>query len=136
MLTDHRTAPIEIVVIGASTGAVEALHVLLPLLATDLRIPIVVVVDWLVDPARHRLPLWVAAAWLAYPGAYLAYTLVRGAIVDWYPYPFVDVSELGYGGVALRCAGLLVGFVVASLAFVVIGNWRAGQATPAAAQTA
>jgi hypothetical protein len=93
-------------------------------------IPIVVVADWLVDPPRHRLPLWVAGAWLAYPAAYLAYTLVRGEIVDWYPYPFVDVNELGYGGVALRCAGLLAGFVAAALAFALLGNWRAARHVP------
>jgi hypothetical protein len=34
-------------------------------------------------------------AWLAYPAAWLGYTLIRGASVDWYPYPFVDVSQLG-----------------------------------------
>lgn len=49
--TTERTAPLEVVVIGASTGAVEALHVLLPLLATGLRVPIVVVVHL---PANHR----------------------------------------------------------------------------------
>ena len=27
--------------------------------------PVVLVVDWLLDPPRHRLPLWAAAAWLA-----------------------------------------------------------------------
>jgi hypothetical protein len=41
-------------------------------------IPIVVVVDWLVEPSRHRLPLRVALAWLAYPIAWRANTLVRG----------------------------------------------------------
>jgi two-component system chemotaxis response regulator CheB len=51
MLTLERTAPVEIVVIGASTGAVEALHVLLPPLSQDLSIPIVVVVHL---PAQHR----------------------------------------------------------------------------------
>jgi len=60
--------------------------------------PVVLVVDWLVDRPRHRLPWWTVLAWLAYPLAWLVYTLVRGASVDWYPYPFVDVSELGYGG--------------------------------------
>src|SRR5204863_1852928 len=42
-------------------------------------IPIVLVVDWLLEPARHRLKLWLAAAWLAYPAAWFAYTLIRGA---------------------------------------------------------
>lgn len=51
MLTSARTSPLEIVVIGASTGAVEALHVLLPLLSHGLTIPVVVVVHL---PAHHR----------------------------------------------------------------------------------
>ena len=64
--------------------------------------PVVLVADWLVDRPRHRLPRWTVLAWLAYPLAWLVSTLVRGARVDWYPYPFVDVSELGYGGVFAR----------------------------------
>jgi hypothetical protein len=35
-------------------------------------IPIVLVLDWLIDPARRRLPAWVAGAWLCYPAAWEA----------------------------------------------------------------
>jgi hypothetical protein len=79
----------------------------------------------LLDPPRHRLPLRLSAAWLAYPAAWLAYTLVRGADTGWYPYPFVDVDKLGYGGVAWRCALLLVGLAAAACAFLAVGNARA-----------
>ena len=89
-------------------------------------IPVVVVADWLLEPARHRLPLWVAGAWLAYPAAWFAFTLVRGAAVDWYPYPFVDVARHGYGVVFVNAAILLVAFAAAALAFLKVGNWRAG----------
>ena len=51
MLTAKRTHPIEAVVIGASTGGIEALHTLLPALSQNLQIPIVVVVHL---PAHHR----------------------------------------------------------------------------------
>ena len=37
--------------------------------------------------------------WLAYPGVYLVYVLARGAVSGEYPYPFMDVKVLGYGGV-------------------------------------
>jgi hypothetical protein len=47
--------------------------------------------------------------------AWLVYTLFRGEIVDWYPYPFVDVSALGYGGVLARSVGPTLGFAVAAL---------------------
>jgi len=84
--------------------------------------PVVLVVDWLLDPPRHRLPFWAAAAWLVYPFSWFLYTLARGASVDWYPYPFVDVAELGYGGVLGRASVLLVGFALAALALLAIGN--------------
>jgi hypothetical protein len=88
-------------------------------------IPVVLVADWLVDPPRHRLPRWTVLAWLAYPLAWLVYTLVRGADVDWYPYPFVDVSELGYGDVLARSVVLAVGMVGAGAALLWASNRRA-----------
>lgn len=87
--------------------------------------PVVVVLDWFLDPPRHRLPWWTVLAWLTYPAAWLTYTLVRGEIVDWYPYPFVDVSELGYAGVLGRSAALTLGFAVAAAALLWLGNRRA-----------
>ena len=41
-------------------------------------IPIVLLVDWFIDPPRYRLGLRIAFAWLAYPVGWFAYTLVRG----------------------------------------------------------
>jgi hypothetical protein len=87
--------------------------------------PVVLVADWLVDPPRHRLPWWTVPAWLAYPLAWLAYTLIRGEAEAWYPYPFVDASELGYGGVLGRSLGLAVGFALAGAALLWLGNRRA-----------
>jgi hypothetical protein len=87
--------------------------------------PVVLVADWLVDPPRHRLPWWTVLAWLAYPLAWLAYTLIRGEAEDWYPYPFVDASELGYDGVLVRSLGLAVGFALAGAALLWLGNRRA-----------
>lgn len=51
MLTGERTHPIEVVVIGASTGGIGALHQLLPVLSRGLQLPIVIVVHL---PAHHR----------------------------------------------------------------------------------
>jgi len=87
--------------------------------------PVVLVLDWLLDPPRHRLPRWTVLAWLAYPAGWLVYTLVRGASVDWYPYPFVDVSRLGYDGVLVRAAVLTIGFAAAAGALLWLGNRRA-----------
>ena len=87
--------------------------------------PVVLVADWLVDPPRHRLPRWAVLAWLSYPLAWVGYTLVRGEVVDWYPYPFVDVSKIGYDGVLGRSVVLAIGFAAAGAALLWLGNRRA-----------
>jgi hypothetical protein len=88
-------------------------------------IPIVFVADWIVDPPRHRFPLRLGLAWLGYPVAWFAYTLVRGEGENWYPYPFVDVMRHGYGRVLLNAGIMLALFAGAAVAYVWIGNWRA-----------
>ena len=88
-------------------------------------IPVVVVADWLIDAPRHRLPAPVAVLWLGYPLLWFAYTLARGASNGWYPYPFVDVSQHGYGRVLGNGIVLLACFAAAALVFVLVGNRRA-----------
>lgn len=76
-------------------------------------VPILVVAEWLLAPERTRR----ASLWLSFPLAYLIYTLVRGPIVGWYPYPFLDPRPHGYGDVALTCVSVAV--VLGALAFFV-----------------
>lgn len=79
-------------------------------------IPVVVVLDFLLDRTVHRLGLRNALWWLIFPGLYLVYSLIRGPIVDWYPYPFLDPREHGYAQVALFGLGVAVVFAVMSIA--------------------
>ncbi|MET9224840.1 Pr6Pr family membrane protein [Lentzea sp. NPDC003310] len=82
-------------------------------------VPILVVAEWLLAPERTRR-WWT---WLAFPLAYLVYSLVRGPIVGWYPYPFLDPRRGGYGSVFLTCLFVAVVFVL--LAFAV--SWVGGK---------
>jgi len=75
---------------------------------------------WQAYAPRPRL-LWTdALRWLSFPAAYLAWTLVRGAWLHEYPYPFVDVSALGVGGVLRNALALLVLFVLLGLVLVAV----------------
>ncbi len=69
--------------------------------------PAAMLVDWLVAPPR-RLAFRRTVWWLAFPLAYLAYTLTRGAVAGWYPYPFLNPMRNGYGALVLPIAGLMV----------------------------
>ncbi|YCK38009.1 Pr6Pr family membrane protein [Actinomadura sp. ATCC 39365] len=80
--------------------------------------PVMAVIDWLFLDRSAPRPRWAAAVrWLVYPMAYLAFALVRGALLPpdaWkrYPYPFLDVDKFGYDGVALMALALAVCFVL------------------------
>ena len=71
----------------------EILHVVGPLL---------VVADWLLAPGRTRLEWKRVWAVVIFPIVWAAYTLIRGPIVGWYPYPFLNPenSDNGYLSVA------------------------------------
>ncbi len=77
--------------------------------------PVAVTLDWLADSPGVRLdPMRTLVAWMAFPLLYVPYTLVRGAIVDWYPYLFVNPHRSGgYLLVAGDC--LAVGIGIAAL---------------------
>ncbi len=87
--------------------------------------PVVIVCDWLVDPPRHALPATAVWSWLLFPFVYLIYSAVRGAIVLWYPYPFLGPAHSGgYGGVAVTVIAIAAGFVAVSFIALFLGNRR------------
>ncbi len=78
---------------GPDLLADRLLHVVVPLFA---------LVGWLAFGPRDRVSRGDLGPFLVIPVFWLVYTLVRGAFVDWYPYPFIDAGELGYALVAVN----------------------------------
>lgn len=85
--------------------------------------PVLVFVDWLIDPPRNKINLGLLLRVLLFPIAYLAYTLIRGNQLNWYPYPFLNpVTVGGYGNVAMYAAGITIVFVMTGLALMKTAN--------------
>jgi hypothetical protein len=91
--------------------------------------PVIVVLDWLIDPPTVRLGVRDAVSWLIYPWIWLPLTLVRGAIDGWYPYPFLDPANGGYGSVAVVVVAITLGFLLVAAFYIWLGNFR-GRAEP------
>jgi hypothetical protein len=58
--------------------------------------PWATVLGWLLFGPRPRIDRSTIVWAFAWPVAWIAYTFVRGRLVDWYPYPFLDVQKIGY----------------------------------------
>ena len=86
-------------------------------------IPVVLVIDFLIRPFVNRLSWSTAAAWMVYPVAYLAYSLTRGAVIDWYPYDFINPAEAGgWDAVAINVIGVTAGFLTLGLVLVWVSH--------------
>ena len=73
--------------------------------------PIIAVLGWLLYGPRPRISWNDVGRSAVWPVLWLVYTLVHGAITDWYPYPFVDVSEIGYARTLINAAIVTVIFL-------------------------
>ena len=88
--------------VGLERACNVALHYLVP--------PLFVLFWWRAVPrgALEWRDLWPA---FAFPAGYALYVLLRGELAGVYPYPFLDVSKLGYTGALRNAAGLSAVFV-------------------------
>ncbi len=85
-------------------------------------LPAIMLWFWLMETTRHDprggQPLW----WLIWPAVYAVYAMARGALTGWYPYPFLNVGQLGLGAVAINMAAMVAGFAVLGYALNAIGQ--------------
>jgi hypothetical protein len=94
----------------------ECLHTVLPVLS---------VIYWVLFVPRFHLSLRQCLLWLVYPLSYLCITLWRGSTSDFYPYPFIDVGELGYPHVLFNATLLVLAFVTLMGVFIALNHRRA-----------
>ena len=85
-------------------------------------IPILVIVFWYLYGDKAASKYNNIPKWLIYPLAYLAYILIRGNFSGFYPYPFVNVNQLGLQKVLVNSVGLIVLFAVLSSIFIRVGR--------------
>ncbi len=98
---------------GWSKVADEMLHLI---------IPIYFVIFWILFVPKSSLTWRDVLPWLIYPLVYCFYTLLRGAAMGWYPYPFINAADLGYRTTIINSVGVSVAFLVVALLYIAIGK--------------
>jgi hypothetical protein len=100
--------------------------------------PVVVVLDWLLDPPHVRLALRDIGVLIVYPLIWTGLTMIRGAVdpAHSYPYPFLNPDNGGYGQVLVTAVAVTIGFVLISAAIIWLGNVRRDAAPARGLRTA
>jgi hypothetical protein len=82
--------------------------------------PVLFIIDWLAFVPKGHLPWTMIGTSLVLPVVYGIWTVARGVVANWYPYPFVDMRSLGYQRGLLNMASFLVVFIIVALTLVVV----------------
>jgi hypothetical protein len=87
-------------------------------------IPILFILIWLVYVPKALIKWKNIFSWLIFPFLYLICILMRGSFTGYYPYPFIDVTQLGYGKVFVNSCGMLIVFLLVSILFAAIARFK------------
>ncbi|GAB2614654.1 Pr6Pr family membrane protein [Belliella aquatica] len=84
--------------------------------------PVITLIYWFLYEEKKLVNWSQIPYWLIYPAIYLTYILIRGHISGFYPYPFVNVTEIGYQQILINSLGVLILFVILSSGMILIGK--------------
>lgn len=85
-------------------------------------VPVATAIYWLAFAPKIGLNWRHPLAWSLYPLAYFGYALLRGSVDGRYPYPFMNLDELGLARTLLNGAGIAIGFILAGLVMVALAR--------------
>jgi|SRR5579871_3219970 len=91
----------------------ELLHVVMPIVFT---------IFWIAFVPKKELKWTTIFPWLLYPLFYAVIIAIRGAFSGYYPYPFIDVSKIGYPKFFINSLLITVLFFFLSLLLVGISK--------------
>lgn len=86
--------------------------------------PPLTVIAWLAAGPWPAFTIGDVPRTLIWPLLWVAWTLIHGAIADWYPYPFIDVNAHGYGKVTINILVISVFAIVLALIYFGLGRRR------------
>ncbi|MGE6555598.1 Pr6Pr family membrane protein [Exiguobacterium artemiae] len=94
-------------------GLEESLQTPIPWVNTVLHyvMPLVGLLDWLLIRSPSRLSRNQFLSWLLFPLLYLVYSLIRGSLTGFYPYPFLNASKQGVFIVTVSCLVIMITFI-------------------------
>jgi hypothetical protein len=85
-------------------------------------VPLGTLILWILLKNKGMIQLKSLLKWLLYPVLYISFTLIRGSFSNFYPYPFLNVSDLGLATVAKNSILLLTIMITLLFIFYYLGR--------------
>lgn len=86
-------------------------------------IPVFFLLYWLFFVPKALLAWKNIWPWMIFPAVYCIYSLIRGEIAGFYPYPFLNADHLGYKQVFINCTVMVLLFGIVALVLVAVAKY-------------
>jgi hypothetical protein len=87
-----------------------------------LVIPVWFLLYWILFSDKSPLTWKHIGQWIIYPTVYCIYSLARGAVTGYYPYPFFNAEHLGYQKVLINCTGMTLLFGLIAVLLIALAK--------------
>lgn len=87
-------------------------------------VPVLFFFYWLFFVSPEKISFKVILFWLLYPIIYIIYTLFHGIWTNFYPYPFIDATKLGFKTAIVNGLFILLAFVILSAILIFVSKIR------------
>lgn len=88
-------------------------------------IPLYMLVYWFIFDTKEKIKFRDAIMWVLYPLFYLIFILVRGHFCNYYPYPFLNIQEIGTDMALVNSTLILILMVCVISMLLVVKNIKA-----------
>ena len=86
-------------------------------------LPVLYIMDWLIFADKDAMSYKHLPFWVAYPMVYGLFNIIRGAWTGFYPYPFLNISELGLGSVFVNMMVFTLIYGLGGAVFIWFGRF-------------
>lgn len=87
-------------------------------------IPIYMLGYWFFTIHKENLKLKNLFFWLLYPAIYLLVVMIRGYFSHYYPYPFLNMDQIGFQSVIMNIFGIIIITLFIMVIQYLIGKYR------------
>ncbi len=85
-------------------------------------VPLMSVLWWMFLSPKVGFQRSDIALWVIWPAVYCIYILIRANFSGFYPYPFLNLPEIGWTGLMTSILGILLGFIAIGLLLTAVAR--------------
>ncbi len=85
-------------------------------------LPVLYLMDWVFFAPKGEMSYQSLPFWVVYPFVYGIGVIIQGALTGFYPYPFLNIAEIGFGAVVINMFGFMCVYALGGAGFIWLGR--------------